>query len=146
MLVGYDVEFPELGRIAFDQGAQILFVPFNVDERNAYLRVRYCAQARCIENPVFLVLSGCVGNLPEVEHADIHYSQSAILTPSDFYFSRDGVAAESEPNIETVVFADVDLEMLQRQHRKGTVHATGRTAAPTSTRALLRETTAPKQV
>jgi predicted amidohydrolase/GNAT superfamily N-acetyltransferase len=121
VLVGYDVEFPELGRIAFDQGAQILFVPINVDERNAYLRARYCAQARCIENPVFAVLSGCVGNLPEVEHADIHYSQSAILTPSDFYFSRDGIAAESEPNIETVIFAELDLVLLQRQLRKGTV-------------------------
>lgn len=120
ILIGYDVEFPELGRMAFDQGAQILFVPINVDERQGYLRSRYCAQARCIESPVFAVLSGCVGNLPEVEHADIHYAQSAILTPADFSFSRDGVAAECEANIETVIFADVDLVWLQRQLRKGT--------------------------
>ena len=45
---------------AFDQGAQILFVPINVDERHAYLRARYCGQARAIENPVCVVLSGCV--------------------------------------------------------------------------------------
>lgn len=121
VLVGYDVQFPELARIAFAQGARILFVPFNSDERNDYLRMRYCAQARCIENPVFLVLSGCVGNLPEVEHADIHYAQSGILAPSDFYFSRDGVASECQPNVETVVFADVDLEMLRLQRHKGTV-------------------------
>lgn len=121
ILVGYDVEFPELGRIAFDQGAQIVFVPLNVDERQAYLRARYCAQARCIENAFYLVLSGCVGNLPEVEHADIHYAQSAILTPSDFYFSRDGIAAECQPNVETVIFAELDLVALQRQVRKGTV-------------------------
>lgn len=121
VLVGYDVQFPELARIAFAQGARILFVPFNADERNDYLRMRYCAQARCVENPVFLVLSGCVGNLPDVDHADIHYAQSAILSPSDFYFSRDGVASECQANIETVVFADVDLEMLRRQRRKGTV-------------------------
>lgn len=121
ILVGYDVQFPELGRIAFDQGAQILFVPINTDERNDYLRVRYCAQARCVENPVYVVLAGCVGNLPEVEHADIHYAQSAILTPSDFYFNRDGIAAECQPNIETVIFAEMDLEMLRRQRWKGTV-------------------------
>jgi len=121
ILIGYDVEFPELARIAFDQGAQILFVPINVDERQGYLRARYCAQARCIENPFYVVLSGCVGNLPEVEHADIHYAQSAILTPSDFFFSRDGIAAECQPNIETVIFAEVDLVSLQRQLRKGTV-------------------------
>jgi predicted amidohydrolase len=121
ILPGYDVEFPELGRMAYDQGARILFVPTNTDERHDYLRVRYCAQARCIENPVFVVLSGCVGNLPDVEHADIHYAQSAILTPSDFYFSRDGIAAECQENIETVIFADVDVEMLRRHRRKGTV-------------------------
>lgn len=121
ILIGYDIEFPELGRMAFDQGAQILFVPINVDERIAYLRARYCAQARCIENPVYTILSGCVGNLPEVEHADIHYAQSAILTPADFYFSRDGVAAECEANIETVIFAELDLVGLQRQVRQGTV-------------------------
>jgi predicted amidohydrolase len=121
ILIGYDVEFPELGRIAFDQGAQIVFVPINADERQGYLRVRYCAHARCIENPVYLVLAGCVGNLPEVEHADIHYAQSLILTPSDFYFSRDGVAAECEPNIETVIFAELDLVWLRRHQNKGTV-------------------------
>ena len=121
VLVGYDVQFPELARIAYAQGARMLFVPFNSDERNDYLRMRYCAQARCVENPVFLALAGCVGNLPEVEHADIHYAQSGILGPADFYFSRDGVAAECQPNAETVVFADVDLEMLTRQRHKGTV-------------------------
>jgi predicted amidohydrolase/GNAT superfamily N-acetyltransferase len=121
ILTGYDVEFPELARMAYDQGARILFVPSNTDERHDYLRVRYCAQARAIENPVFVVLSGCVGNLPEVDHADIHYAQSAIFTPSDFSFSRDGIAAECQENIETVIFADVDVEMLRRHRRKGTV-------------------------
>lgn len=121
ILVGYDVEFPELARIAFHQGAQIIFAPINTDERNGYLRARYCAQALCVENPVYLVLSGCVGNLPEVEHADIHYAESAILTPCDFYFSRDGVAAECEANIEAVIFAELDLVLLQRQLLKGTV-------------------------
>lgn len=121
ILSGYDVEFPELARMAYDQGAHILFVPSNTDERHDYLRVRYCAQARAIENPVFVVLSGCVGNLPDVDHADIHYAQSAILTPSDFYFSRDGIAAECQENVETVIFADCDIENLRRHRSKGTV-------------------------
>jgi predicted amidohydrolase len=121
ILLGYDVEFPELARIAVDQGAELLLVPFNTDERNDYLRVRYAAQARAVENPVYVVLAGCAGNLPDVEHADIHYAQSAILTPADFSFSRDGVASECQANIETVIVAEVDLEMLRRQRRKGTV-------------------------
>ncbi len=117
----YDVEFPELARLAVEKGARILFVPFCTDERQGYLRVRYCAQARCIENQIFTVISGTVGNLPEVENMDIQYAQSAILTPSDFAFSRDAVGAECTPNIETVVLHDVDLAVLDRFRRKGTV-------------------------
>ncbi|MEQ8765817.1 MAG: GNAT family N-acetyltransferase, partial [Planctomycetota bacterium] len=90
----YDIEFPELSRIAARKGAQILFVPFNTDERYAYLRVRHCAQARAIENHCYVVMSGCVGNLPFADNADIHYAQSGIFTPADIPFSRDAVAAE----------------------------------------------------
>jgi predicted amidohydrolase len=116
----YDVEFPELGRMAASKGAQIIFVPFCTDERKGYLRVRYCAQARCIENQIFVAMAGTVGNLPEVENMDIQYAQSAILTPSDFFFARDGIAAECMPNIETVVVHDVDLEVLKQSRLIGT--------------------------
>ncbi|MFN2376330.1 MAG: GNAT family N-acetyltransferase [Candidatus Binatia bacterium] len=116
--VCYDVEFPELARICAKAGALILFVPYNTDTRQAYVRVRHCAQARAIENHLFVVIAGCTGNLPHVENADIHYAQSAILTPSDFQFAPDGVAADCEPNIETLVMRDVDLELL-RHHRYG---------------------------
>ncbi|MBD3226058.1 MAG: GNAT family N-acetyltransferase [Caldithrix sp.] len=117
----YDVEFPELSRIAAEKGANILFVPFCTDERQGYLRVRYCAQARAIENQMYAALAGNVGNLPFVENIDINYAQSGIYTPSDFGFSRDGVAGECSPNTETVVVADVDLEVLKRHRKRGTV-------------------------
>ncbi len=116
----YDVEFPELSRLAVEKGAQIIFVPFCTDERKGYMRVRYCAQARCIENQVYVAIAGNVGNLPEVENMDIQYAQSGIFTPSDFTFARDGVAAECTPNVETVVIHDVDLEELKRARISGT--------------------------
>ncbi|MCZ7603801.1 MAG: GNAT family N-acetyltransferase [Melioribacteraceae bacterium] len=116
----YDVEFPELSRIAAEQGAQIIFVPFCTDERKGYLRVRYCAQARCIENQIYVALAGTVGNLPQVENMDIQYAQSGIFTPSDFTFARDGIAAECTPNVETVVIHDVDIEELKRARTNGT--------------------------
>lgn len=117
----YDVEFPELGRLAAEQGAEIFFVPFCTDERYGYLRVRYCAQARCVENHVYVALAGTVGNLPDVDNMDIQYAQSGILTPSDIPFSRDAVAAECTPNIETVIIEDVDLELLSRHRQTGNV-------------------------
>ncbi len=121
ILICYDVEFPELARAAAAKGAQMLFVPFNTNDRDGYLRIRTCAQARCIENHVYAVVSGCTGNLPFVENADVHYAQSGIFTPQDVPFARDGVAAECTPNIETLVVRDVDIEQLRRHRLRGTV-------------------------
>lgn len=121
ILICYDVEFPELCRIAANKGAQMIFVPFNTDTRHGYLRVRHCAQARCIENHMFVAISGCTGNLPWVENADIHYAQSGIFTPADVEFARDAVAAECNPNVETVIIHDLDFEQLKRHRESGAV-------------------------
>ncbi len=121
ILVCYDCEFPELARRLADEGAQILFVPFCTDNRQGYLRVRYCSQARAIENQVYVVLSGNVGNLPNVTNMDVQYAQSAILTPCDFPFARDGIAAEASENVETVTIADLDLTDLYWARAEGTV-------------------------
>lgn len=121
ILICYDVEFPELARIATAKGASIIFVPFNTEERYGYLRVRHCAQARAIENQIYTAIAGCAGMLPFVENADMHYAQCGVFTPSDFPFARDAVASESMPNIETVVIHDVDLELLRRNRQTGTV-------------------------
>ncbi|MED1202614.1 bifunctional GNAT family N-acetyltransferase/carbon-nitrogen hydrolase family protein [Heyndrickxia acidicola] len=117
----YDVEFPELSRIAVDRGANIIFVPFCTDDRQGYLRVRYCAQARAIENQVYTCIAGTVGNLTHVENMDIQYAQSGIFSPSDFEFARDGIVGECDANVETVVVGDVDLEKLRRSRNSGSV-------------------------
>jgi predicted amidohydrolase len=120
IMICYDIEFPELARIAAQKGAQIILVPFNTDERSGYLRIRHCSLARCVENHVYVAVAGCVGNLPFVDNADIHYAQSGIFTPADFPFSRDAIAAECNPNIETFVIQDLDIELLRRHRYRGT--------------------------
>jgi predicted amidohydrolase len=121
IMICYDIEFPELARIAVSKGAKILFVPFNTEERRGYLRVRYCAQARAIENQVYVVMAGCVGNLPAVENMDIQFAQSGVFTPSDVEFHRDGIATEASENTEMLIFQDVDLHLLVRNREFGTV-------------------------
>ncbi len=121
ILVGDDVAFPELARIAAGKGAMLLFVPFNTDIRSGYMRVRSCAQARCIENGMYAVLAGPIGNLPFVQGADIHYGEACILTPCDLPFARDGVADEATPNVETMVVNELDIEVLRRNRLTGGV-------------------------
>ncbi|MEZ6134888.1 MAG: GNAT family N-acetyltransferase [Pirellulaceae bacterium] len=117
----YDIEFPELTRIAAQKGAQIVFVPFNTDTRHGYLRVRHCALARCVENHMYVAIAGCTGNLPFVENSDIHYAQSGIYTPADVEFARDAIAAECNPNVETLIVHDLDIEQLRRHRDAGSV-------------------------
>ena len=120
ILVCYDVEFPELVRRLAAQRAELLFVPYNTNDRSGHLRVQLCAQARAIENHMYVVTAGCVGTLPMVENADVHYAQSAVFTPCDVPFARDGIAAQASENIETVVVQDLDLELLRIHRRRGT--------------------------
>ncbi|MBA1146012.1 GNAT family N-acetyltransferase [Ectothiorhodospiraceae bacterium WFHF3C12] len=124
ILVCYDVEFPELPRLLADQGMELLFVPFWTDTKNAYLRVRRCAQARAIENECYVAITGSVGNLPRVENIEIQYSQAAVFSPSDFAFPHDGIVAESTPNTEMTLVVDLDMDKLKQLREEGSVRNT----------------------
>ena len=89
IVICYDIEFPELTRLLTLSGVEIVLVPFSTDERKGYLRVRYSAQARAVENMVYVAISGNVGNLPQVDNFLLNYAQAAVLTPSDFPFPTD---------------------------------------------------------
>ncbi|MCA9668981.1 MAG: bifunctional GNAT family N-acetyltransferase/carbon-nitrogen hydrolase family protein [Myxococcales bacterium] len=119
--VCYDIQFPELTRKLVADGARIIFVPYNTASRLGHVRVSTCARARCIENHIYVVTSGCVGNLPMVDNADVHYAQSGIYTPSDIGFARDGIAALTEAGAETIALQDLDVEQLRRHRLAGTV-------------------------
>lgn len=121
IVICYDSEFPEQVRHLVDQGAMILFVPFCTDDRNGYLRVRYCCAARAIENQIYVAMSGVCGNLPNVGNMDVHYAQGAVLTPCDLPFAWNGIQAEAEPNVETMIVADVSLASLAEARLRGTV-------------------------
>ena len=119
ILICYDIEFPELARMVSEAEADILFVPSCTDDRQGFLRVRYCCHARAIENQVYVAMTSTVGSLP-VEGLGVHYGQASIISPSDFPFARDGIAAEGTPNMEQIVVADVNLDNLLKNRISGT--------------------------
>lgn len=117
----YDVEFPEIVRAAAREGAHILVVPTCTDDRQGYYRVRYCAHARAIENQMYVIQSCTVGSLPMVPAVSLNYGQAAIMTPSDFAFSRDGILAEGNPNQEMMVIGELNLRTIVEARSSGTV-------------------------
>ncbi len=117
----YDVEFPEIARAAARLDAHILVVPSCTDERQGFLRVRYCAHARAVENQMYVIHSSTVGSLPMVPAVSLNYGQAAILTPSDFAFSRDGILAEGNFNQEMMVIGELNLKTIAESRSSATV-------------------------
>ena len=78
-------------------------------------------QARAIENECYVAIAGSVGNLPNVHNMDIQYAQSMVFTPCDFAFPATGIKAETTPNTEMILIADVDIDLLRELNQFGSV-------------------------
>lgn len=117
----YDVEFPEVVRAAANEGVQLLVVPSSTDDRMGFLRVRFCAHARTIENQLYVVHAPTVGSLALYPDAALNYGNAAILTPHDYAFARDGILAQGETNLEQVVVGEVDMRVIDESRSFGTV-------------------------
>ncbi|WP_159886165.1 carbon-nitrogen hydrolase family protein [Paenibacillus puerhi] len=122
ILTCYDIEFPELGRMAADSGAELILCPSYTDTAFGYHRVRHCAQARAVENQLFVVLSGIVGELEDPRpQIDQGYGLAGVFTPCDFPFYEHGVQQAGELNRGMAVLADMDFSALSRNRKQGAV-------------------------
>lgn len=121
MLTCYDIEFPEIVRMARAKGADIIFCPSCTDDKQGFYRVRYCCHARTIENQVYVVTTGTVGSLPTVDFMRANTGQAAIITPNDIPFPPRGIMVEGELNNDMIVTSDLDLSLLEEVRQKGSV-------------------------
>ncbi|MEK8128534.1 carbon-nitrogen hydrolase family protein [Paenibacillus filicis] len=121
VLVCYDIEFPEIVRMAKARGADIIFCPSCTDDRHGFHRVRYTCHARAIENQVYVVTTGTVGSLPTVDFMRGNYGQAAIITPNDVPFPPAGIMTAGEINGDMVITGDLDLQLLYNVREKGSV-------------------------
>ncbi|GIP39357.1 hypothetical protein J31TS4_26370 [Paenibacillus sp. J31TS4] len=121
MLTCYDIEFPEIVRMARAMGADVIFCPSCTDDRHGFYRVRYSCHARTIENQVYVVTTGTVGSLPTVDFMRANYGQAAIITPNDIPFPHRGIMTEGEINDDMVITGDLDLSLLAEVREAGSV-------------------------
>jgi predicted amidohydrolase len=121
MLTCYDIEFPEIVRIAKAKGADIIFCPSCTDDKHGFHRVRYTSHARAIENQVYVVTTGTVGALPTVDFMRLNFGQAVVITPNDVPFPPEGIAVQGEVNQDMIVTADINLELLYKVRESGSV-------------------------
>ncbi|MGG7618225.1 carbon-nitrogen hydrolase family protein [Bacillus coreaensis] len=121
MLTCYDIEFPEIVRMAKAKGADVIFCPSCTDDRHGFHRVRYTSHARAIENQIYVVLTGTVGSLPTVDFMRGNFGQAVVITPNDVPFPPQGIMVQGEINDDMIVTADLDLDLLYEAREKGSV-------------------------
>ena len=121
ILTCYDIEFPEIVRMAKAAGADVVFCPSCTDDRHGFHRVRYTSHARAIENQIYVVLTGTVGSLTKVDFMRANFGQAAIITPNDIPFPPQGLMAEGEINGDMLITAELDLSLLHEVREKGSV-------------------------
>ena len=115
ILTCYDLEFPEAPRLVAVQGAELLLSPSATASVHGFWRVRHSAQARCVENQVFVAHCSLLGTVDETPF----YGAASILTPCDGEFPEKGIAAEAPFNEEAIATAEVETDMLREIRKSG---------------------------
>lgn len=114
----YEAEIPECSATLAEQGAEIILCPSATFTEQGFWRVRHSAQARCIENQVYMVHC-CLGGEPGGPLPN-GYARSSILGPCDLAWSNAaGIVAEAQTNIEMCITATVDLDLLYENRKSG---------------------------
>lgn len=122
ILTCYDVEFPELARAAAERGVELILCPSYTDTAFGYHRVWHCAQARAIENQLFVGLSGIVGALPEERpQVDQGYCRAGVFSPCDSPFAANGEINVGEMNKDQLVITELDFAKIKENRTGGAV-------------------------
>lgn len=116
----YDCEFPEGVRALADSGVQVLCVPAFTEGRRGFQRVRWCAQARAVENQIFALHSSLVGGFGREPMPSAH-GTSAVLCPSHEPFPESAILDETELNQLGTAIATLDFKALQECRETGDV-------------------------
>lgn len=115
--VCYEAEIPEVSTILSRRGAELLLIPSYTFTEAGFYRVRNTAAARCIENQVYAVhapIAGFAG-----APLSPGWARASILSPSDLDFPANGVVVEAKTNVEDVITATLDLDLLTENRKTG---------------------------
>jgi predicted amidohydrolase len=109
VLVCADLEFPELARTLTARGVDLLLAP-------SLTRMTVAAQARAMENQLYVLLSPLVGSSGLPADTPLHATGRALVTgPIDRTVgANDGVLAAADGPGESVLLVDLDPALLAR--------------------------------
>jgi len=101
LTICYDLRFPELYRVLALRGARVITVPAAFTERTGRDHWEVLLRARAIENQLFIVAAGQVGNAPPHFRS---YGRSMIIDPW-------GVVLAQAADTECFIAAELDFRV-----------------------------------
>jgi len=117
----YDSEFPLIARRLAIAGANAIAVPSCTDTLAGYFRVRVACQARALENQCYVIQVPTVGRAPWSIAVDDNVGAAAVYAPSDRDLPADGIVAIGPLSEPHLLFADLDLSLVEQARRDGLV-------------------------
>jgi len=121
VLICYDSEFPLLGRVLAEAGAEIILTPSCTDTVAGFNRVKIGAMARALESQCVVVQAPTVGDVDWNPAIDENRGAAAIYAPPDGLWPESGVLAEGLMDVPGWVKAPVDLDLVAQSRRNGRV-------------------------
>jgi len=108
LAICYDLRFPELFRILALRGAELIVLPAAFTMTTGKDHWEVLIRARAIENGVFMLAPGQVGQHPPGLWS---YGRSLVVDPW-------GTVLATAPDAETVIVADLDRSLLRKVRRQ----------------------------
>ena len=117
----YDVEFPMIARAQAEAGARLILTPSCTDSMQGYWRVRIGAQARALENQIYVAHAPTVGMAPWSPAVDENYGMAGLYGPSVMECPDDGVLAIGGEGDSGWTFAEVNPSRVDNWRDAGAV-------------------------
>jgi predicted amidohydrolase len=117
----YDAEFPLIARAQAEAGAELILVPSATDTLHGYHRVRIGAQARALENQLYVVQSPVIGDAEWTPSLGTSHGAAGVYGPPDLGFPDDGVVAMGVLDRPGWVFGEIDRDKVAAVRVAGAV-------------------------
>lgn len=119
MLICYEIEIPECVDANVAQGADLIVNPSMTLSEAGSWRVLHCAQARAVENQIFVATSQMAGD--PIGFSPGFWGESRVIAPADVPWPANGIVAATEPNAEAVATGDLSYDDLYMNRATGAV-------------------------